>query len=196
MGLPERTQRYNGFITEALRWESFRHRHDDIFVCTPPKCGTTWTQAICAMLVFGRADIDVEPGNISPWIDANFVPAEVVNAMLEAQTHRRFIKTHTPLDGIPFYPECTYLAVYRDPHDTFFSMISHLENMTDERVKARIPVEVHTGFQTEAVNGERSVQQKRNGRVRHRCPDRCWHCSRHPSKNRNRLTADRGRRHC
>jgi len=127
--LPQRTVEYNGFITEAKRWASFRHRPDDIIISTPPKCGTTWTQAICAMLVFGRAEIDVQPGNESPWIDANFMPVDAVNAMLEAQTHRRFIKTHTPLDGIPFYPECTYLAVYRDPRDAYFSMANHLVNM-------------------------------------------------------------------
>jgi len=127
--LPERTIEYNGFITEARRWSSFRHRPDDIFICTPPKCGTTWTQAICAMLVFGRADIDVQPGNISPWLDANFMPEAAVNAMLEAQTHRRYLKTHTPLDGIPYFPECQYLAVFRDPRDAYFSMANHLVNM-------------------------------------------------------------------
>jgi aryl sulfotransferase len=127
--LPQRTVEYNGFITEAHRWSSYRNRPDDIIIDTPPKCGTTWTQAICAMLVFGRADIDVQPGNISPWLDANFMPVEAVNGMLEGQTHRRFIKTHTPLDGIPFYPECQYLAVFRDPRDAYFSMANHLVNM-------------------------------------------------------------------
>jgi aryl sulfotransferase len=146
MMLPERTRRYNGPITEAQRWELFEHRPDDIFICTPPKCGTTWCQTIVAMLVFGRATINVEPSTISPWLDANFVPADAITAMLGAQTHRRFIKTHTPLDGIPFFPECAYLAVYRDPRDTYFSMVSHLKNMTDERVKAGIPAEVHSGF--------------------------------------------------
>jgi len=144
--LPTRTGRYNGPITEAQRWDSFRHRHDDIFICTPPKCGTTWTQTIIAMLVFGRADIDVEPATISPWLDANFTPMAAINAMLEAQQHRRFIKTHTSLDGIPFFPECTYLCVYRDPRDTYFSMVSHLKNMNAEWVKSAIPADVHAGF--------------------------------------------------
>ena len=146
MRLPERTTRYNGPITEAHRWDAFRNRPDDIFICTPPKCGTTWTQTIVAMLVFSRADIDVQPSSISPWVDANFAPADAVNAMLEAQTHRRFIKTHTSLDGIPFFPECTYLCIYRDPRDLYFSLVSHLKNMTAEWVKSSIPVEVHAGF--------------------------------------------------
>src|ERR1700743_937874 len=105
--LPERAVFYDGVITESKRWADYRHRADDIFICTPGKNGTTWTQAICAMIVFGRADIDVKPGVISPWYDANFAPPEAVNAMLEAQTHRRFIKTHTPLDGIPFFADST-----------------------------------------------------------------------------------------
>jgi aryl sulfotransferase len=144
--LPKRTQRYNGQITEAHRWESFRHRPDDIFICTPPKCGTTWTQTIVAMLVFGRADIEVEPGTVSPWLDANFAPPEVINSVLENQSHRRFIKTHTPLDGIPFFPECTYLAIYRDPRDVYFSMINHLKNMTAEWAEKRVPRDLREGF--------------------------------------------------
>jgi len=142
--LPQHTVEYNGFITEGKRWADFRHRPDDIFICTPGKNGTTWTQAICAMLVFGRADIDVQPGNISPWYDANFTPPGAVNALLEAQTHRRFIKTHTPLDGFPFYPECTYLAVYRDPRDVFFSFANHLGNMSQS--PREVPPATAEGF--------------------------------------------------
>ena len=49
---PIRTQRYSGFATDSTRWDDFRHRDDDIFICTPCKCGTTWTQALCALLIF------------------------------------------------------------------------------------------------------------------------------------------------
>ena len=151
MSLPERTARYNGPVTEAHRWDTFEHRPDDIFICTPPKCGTTWTQTIVAMLVFGRADIDVQPSTLSPWIDSNIEPVGVFNAMLSAQTHRRFIKTHTSLDGIPFFPECTYLGVYRDPRDVYFSLISHILNRTAERMKDFVAPEVHSGFREWAL---------------------------------------------
>ena len=40
-----------------------------------------------------------------------------VVADLDAQTHRRFIKTHTPLDGLPHDPRVTYIGVGRDPRD-------------------------------------------------------------------------------
>ncbi|MBL4584606.1 MAG: sulfotransferase domain-containing protein, partial [Pseudomonadales bacterium] len=48
---------------------------------------------------------------------------------LSAQTHRRFIKTHTPLDGLPYFDDVTYLCVGRDPRDAFISMQPHLKNM-------------------------------------------------------------------
>ncbi len=144
--LPERTVEYNGYITEGKRWQDYRHRADDIFVGTPAKSGTTWTQALCAMLLFGRADIDVQPGTISPWYDANFTPPEAVNAMLEGQTHRRFVKTHTPLDGLPFFSECTYLAVYRDPRDVFFSFSNHLGNIKKGFTENVAPADPRQGF--------------------------------------------------
>ena len=127
--LPQKTVEYNGFITEGKRWADYQHRADDVFICTPGKNGTTWTQAIVTMLIFGKADIDVQPGNISPWYDSNFMPPEAVNGMFNAQTQRRSLKTHTPLDGIPYFAENSYIAVYRDPRDAFFSMAQHMQNM-------------------------------------------------------------------
>ncbi len=132
--LPRQSAAYRGPITNTERWSAFSRRPGDIFVCTPPKCGTTWTQAICAMLVFGRADHGQMPGVISPWLDAEFATIEDDVAKLDAQTHRRFIKTHSPFDGIPYYPDCTYFGVLRDPRDAYFSMINHRDNMTDQEL--------------------------------------------------------------
>ena len=131
---PEQNVSYSGPITNTARWENFQHRSDDIFVCTPPKCGTTWTQAICAMLVFGKVDHGQQPGVISPWIDAEFAPIEDYLQQVEAQSHRRFIKTHTPFDGIPYYPECDYFMIFRDPRDVFFSGLNHRDNMNDQEL--------------------------------------------------------------
>lgn len=44
-------------------------------------------------------------------------PVEEVHALLDAQTHRRIIKTHTPLEGVPFVDEVHYVIVGRDPRD-------------------------------------------------------------------------------
>ncbi len=140
VSLPSQRVRYVGAVTDTDRWKKFRHRADDVFICTPWKCGTTWTQAIVCMLVFGKADHGEKPGVISPWVDANFAPIEEYLEMVEAQGHRRFLKTHSPLDGLPYYPECTYLVVFRDPRDMFFSMLNHRDNLTNEELAfATIP---------------------------------------------------------
>jgi aryl sulfotransferase len=136
--LPPQGESYLGPVTDTSRWANFQHRPDDIFVCTPPKCGTTWTQAICAMLVFGTTDHGVQPGMISPWIDAAFAPIEDYLKQVEAQTHRRFLKTHTPFDGIPYFPSSPYLVVFRDPRDVYISSLNHRDNMTDHDLAHRV----------------------------------------------------------
>ncbi len=144
--LPKRTVRYDSPIIDAARWDGYEPRDDDIFICTPPKCGTTWTQAICALLIFGRADIDVKPGVVSPWLDATHTPIDETIAMLQAQDHQRFIKTHTPLDGIPFFSNCIYLAVFRDPRDVHFSMRNHATNQASGKNAHRATKNVGEGF--------------------------------------------------
>jgi aryl sulfotransferase len=144
--LPQRTIRYDSPMIAAERWDHYNPRDGDILICTPPKCGTTWTQTICALLIFGTPDLKVRPGVISPWFDAVHHPIENVVAMLDTQTHRRFIKTHTPLDGIPFHPQCQYLAVYRDPRDAHFSMRNHATNQINGRNSHRATKDIGAGF--------------------------------------------------
>ncbi len=45
------------------------------------------------------------------------MPADVMHPMLEAQTHRRFMKSHTAADGIPFFDDAKYIVVGRDGLD-------------------------------------------------------------------------------
>ena len=132
MTLPSRSTTYKGPITDTARWDNFEHRSEDIFVCTPTKCGTTWTQAICAILIFGKVDHGEKPGAISPWIDADFAPIDEYLQMVEGQSRRRYIKTHSPFDGIPYYAEYSYLVVCRDPRDMYCSMLNHRDNMKEE----------------------------------------------------------------
>ena len=109
------------------RWQGFEPRAGDILICTPYKSGTTWMQMICALLVFQSADLPGTLSELSPWIEIRSEPVEAVHARLAAQRHRRFIKTHTPLDGLPWLPQATYLCVFRDPRDVFMSMLNHLK---------------------------------------------------------------------
>lgn len=132
--MPPQGTSYLGPITDTSRWASFSQRPGDIFVCTPPKCGTTWTQAICAMLVFGTTEHGQQPGVLSPWVDAIFTELDDCMAQIEAQTHQRYLKTHTPFDGIPYREDGVYLVIFRDPRDTYFSSISHRDNLNDQEL--------------------------------------------------------------
>jgi aryl sulfotransferase len=122
---------YEHFIWNSARWEGFRHRQDDILICTAYKAGTTWTQRICSLLIFQTADLARPLTTYSPWIEINGQPIEKLKADYEAQDHRRFIKTHTPLDGLPWRDDATYLFVARDPRDIFMSMLNHMDNSND-----------------------------------------------------------------
>jgi hypothetical protein len=121
--------RYQGIVYDSARWDGFEIRPGDLFVCTPPKCGTTWMQMIVALLVFQGPDLPDRLSKVSPWVDMVTRPRTEVFADLAGQTHRRFIKTHTPLDGIPNDERVTYVVVGRDPRDVAISMANHLANM-------------------------------------------------------------------
>jgi aryl sulfotransferase len=121
--------RYKSLVYDSARWEGFEFRPDDIIISTPAKCGTTWTQMICALLVLQTPSFDTSLDLISPWLDMLTRDRASVVADLEAQTHRRFIKTHTPLDGLPWVPDVTYICVGRDPRDVYRSWDNHMENM-------------------------------------------------------------------
>jgi aryl sulfotransferase len=123
---------YRSAVADNRRWTGFTPRPDDIFVCTPAKCGTTWTQTIVASLLWPDGDVPGPVVTISPWIEAQFDPVDEVLARLEAQKHRRFIKTHTPADGIPFFDDAKYVFVARDGRDAFMSMCNHLERFRDD----------------------------------------------------------------
>ena len=57
------------------------------------------------------------------------VPPKVEKlAAVEAQTHRRFLKTHLPVDAIVFSPEAKYIYIGRDGRDVIWSMYNHHAN--------------------------------------------------------------------
>ncbi len=125
--------RYRSMVYDSARWTGFSLRPDDIVVSTPPKCGTTWTQMICVLLILQTPDLDRPLSRISPWLDMLTRPRDEVVADLAAQSHRRCIKTHTPPDGLPWDDDVTYICVGRDPRDTALSMFNHRNNMDSEK---------------------------------------------------------------
>jgi aryl sulfotransferase len=95
-------------------------------------------QMICALLIFGGADLPCPLTELSPWLDIQTDTISNVHAALAAQKHQRFIKSHTPLDGLPFDERVIYICVGRDPRDAAISSENHLNNMNREvLIKAR-----------------------------------------------------------
>ena len=128
-----KTVRYVSPDEDSARWEGFPFRDGDIVISTRSKTGTTWVQMICALLIFQTPELDEPVGWYSPWLDRLTRPNEEIFARLEAQRHRRFIKTHTPLDGVPIDPRATYIVVGRHPLDSAVSLYYQGENINRAR---------------------------------------------------------------
>lgn len=130
--LPAVTHIYQNHHLDSTRWNLFQPRDNDIVISTSYKSGTTWMQGIVRQLVF----LHQEPPSLddaSLWLDRRGRPLDEVLSELEAQTHRRFIKSHLALDGIPYFPQVKYIIVGRDARDVFMSMWNHYSNYTPEQ---------------------------------------------------------------
>jgi hypothetical protein len=65
-------------------------------------------------------------------VDFRVVPLEILLEGLAAQKHRRFMKTHLPLDALVFSPKAKYLYVIRDGRDVAWSMFNHHAGFTEQ----------------------------------------------------------------
>lgn len=130
--LPQTLHDYRCHHLDSTRWRWFTPRDDDIVIATSYKAGTTLMQTIVGNLLFPNDDLPGPASFISPWLDFRPIPLELVLEQLEAQDHRRYIKTHTPLDGLPYHANVSYLCVSRDPRDVFMSLLNHWGSHTGE----------------------------------------------------------------
>lgn len=134
-------RRYRGVVSDNARWERISLRPDDVIITAPSKSGTTWMQTMVAMLILGRVDLPEPIGSLSPWVDMATRSEDEVLGRLAAQGHRRFVKSHTPFDGLPWHQTVTYLAVLRHPLDVAMSMRDHVRSL--DRLRVRSLVEEH-----------------------------------------------------
>jgi aryl sulfotransferase len=128
---PRKTRELHNHHFDSTVWNGFGFRDDDIVIATYAKSGTTWTQQIVGQLLFGGA-ADVPVNALSPWLDLRVPPAAEKIALLDAQTHRRFIKTHLPVDALVYSPRAKYLYVARDGRDVVWSLHHHHANGNSE----------------------------------------------------------------
>lgn len=125
------------------RWIGFEHRPGDVVLSTRSKCGTTWMQMVCLTLIHGTP-LPAPLALLSPWIDWDVEPVDVVHGRLAEQRHRRVIKTHTPLDGLPRRADVRYIVVGRHPLDVAVSLYHHVDNLDQIRsaeLRGGVPVE-------------------------------------------------------
>jgi aryl sulfotransferase len=131
---PSVQHRYKNRIFDSERWSRFTPRDGDVVVCTSYKAGTTWTQMMCALLIHQTPRLPRPLAELSPWLDMQLAPVDDVVESFESQTFRRVIKTHTPLDGLPYFDNVSYVYCGRDPRDVFMSLQNHLANADMERL--------------------------------------------------------------
>lgn len=127
---PVKTRTYQNHMIDSERWLKLDRRPDDIIVATPYKCGTTWMQTIVMHLIFQDLKLR-QVDDVSRWVDQAPVPIEELSAALDAQTHRRVLKSHMPMDGFYYSPNDKMIVVGRDPRDVFMSFWNHYSGYTD-----------------------------------------------------------------
>ena len=141
-----RRKLYLGPLTDNRRWDMVNIRPDDVFVVTPPKCGTTWMQTIIALLLSGDPEVETELAVKMPWVDIRIREMADVATRLEAMTHRRSMKSHTPMDGLPLHDQAQYICVFRHPLDAHFSYRKHLRNIPMTWFDLWYPQDDHDGI--------------------------------------------------
>jgi len=133
--LPIKTRELQSHHFDSTIWNDFVFRDDDIIIATYAKSGTTWVQQIVSQLLFkGEAGLPV--AEMSPWMDLRLPPKEVKLPLVAAQTHRRFIKTHLPVDALVFSSKAKYIYIGRDGRDVVWSMFNHHLNANESWYEA------------------------------------------------------------
>lgn len=128
--MPQKTRDIHNHHIDSTMWDDFNFRDDDIIIGTYSKSGTTWMQQIVSQLIFeGKEGLPV--ADMSPWVDLRIPPKEVKLPMIEEQSHRRFLKTHLPVDALVFSEKAKYIYVGRDGRDIVWSLYNHHVNGND-----------------------------------------------------------------
>jgi len=129
--IAEMHERMKNFATSEGWQRGLDYKPDptDVFIVTPPKCGTTWMQQIVhGLRTRGSMDFD-EITRVVPWINMAFDTGIDIYAPQVAQP--RAFKTHSALDEAPKGGK--YIIVVRDPCDALLSDYHFMEGMFFEK---------------------------------------------------------------
>ena len=128
---PKKTREMQTSMIDSTYWNDFEFRDDDIIVGTYQKAGTTWVQQIIAQFVFNGETEGMPVGDISPWLDLRLPLLEAKLPDIIAQKHRRFLKTHLPVDALVYEPKAKYIYIARDGRDIVWSLFNHHHALND-----------------------------------------------------------------
>ena len=109
--------RYRSLVDDSARWDGFTFRPDDIVISTPPKCGTTWTQMLCALLDLRRPEFPAPLDEISPWLDMCNRPLDEVRRRSPRRPTAASSRRTRRSTACRSDPRVTYVVVGRDPRD-------------------------------------------------------------------------------
>ena len=113
---PQKQREMENHHFDSTIWNDFDFRDDDIIVSTYAKSGTTWMQQIISQLLWPGVE-GMEVAEMSPWMDLRVPPKEIQLAEVAQQEHRRFLKTHLPVDALVFSDKAKYIYIGRDGRD-------------------------------------------------------------------------------
>nr|VFJ47011.1 MAG: aryl sulfotransferase [Candidatus Kentron sp. FM]VFJ47340.1 MAG: aryl sulfotransferase [Candidatus Kentron sp. FM]VFK07558.1 MAG: aryl sulfotransferase [Candidatus Kentron sp. FM] len=122
---------YKNHHMDSSRWDTFTPRKGDVIVATYPKSGSTWMQWIVLKLLSPQHSQRYLQAD-GFWFENRLIPQSYVANMLARKKHPPLIKTHLPLDALPYFPEMRYIAVFRDGRDVAMSLWNHYKNYTDQ----------------------------------------------------------------
>ena len=115
---------------DGIRWSSewsleslhfaltYQARPNDLFIVTYPRSGTTWMQNIVYNLQTNGQPFDANRDHFFEQNPHLEVDGEVG---IEIMQQPGAIKTHLPIDRVPYHPLAKYICVIRNPKDVCVS---------------------------------------------------------------------------
>ena len=129
--IPQKLREVQNHSMDSTQWNEFKYRDDDIVIASWAKAGTTWIQQIVGQLIFGgKPDLEIRFKSL--YLESHWPTKSTKLEHLSRQSHRRFIKTHLPVDALLFSQKAKYIYIGRNAPDIVWSLYSHLMNFKDD----------------------------------------------------------------